>query len=286
MNVMQFYAKLKSELVTWSEMRDEVRAVMVVGSQARVVKSANEHSDLDILLFVSEVGESGEEYLDWMKRRRPIWMVVEDHREESRNWLILYQGGIKVDLAVTPVSEMEALITDGVLWDEMVRGYELLVDKDGFGARMPEANLHQPPIYIPPSEDEFIRRVENYFYGAVYVAKQICKENLWKAKWADIYQQTFLLEMLEWHAHAVSDEPVDTWFRGDFMRDWVDERTWEELNGVFGRFDAADSRRALLASIELFTKLAEETADKLDYRLPVEMINEVRENIEGIITDR
>ncbi|MCC6800254.1 MAG: aminoglycoside 6-adenylyltransferase [Anaerolineae bacterium] len=113
------------------------------------------------------------------------------------------------------------------------------------------------------------------FYGAAYVAKQIKRSNLWKAKWADQIQQRMLLEMLEWHAHATHDSPVDTYHRGAFMRDWASEMTWRELHDVFAHFDAADSRKSLIASMRLFIRLTEETALRLGYEYPRRMVEEV-----------
>ena len=49
--------------------------------------------------------------------------------------------------------------------------------------------------------------------------------------------KTLLLRMLEWHALARSERPVDVWHIGVHMKAWVDERTWTELHAVFSRFD-------------------------------------------------
>lgn len=278
-----FYHQLQSQLVAWAESVQAVSVLLVVGSQARQVKPADEYSDLDISLYVSGNDEYEDEfYLHWMRDFAPVWMILEEHHDETKSWLILYQGGIKVDFSVTPVGALQSLIDEKTLWDDQQRGYQILLDKDGIAVQLPAPTPFSPPPYTPPTQEQFVKRVEGYFYGAVYVAKQIRRDNLWKIKWADQIQQTMLLEMLEWHAHATHDSPVDTYYRGDFMRDWVSETTWQELHSVFAHFDAEDSRTSLLASIRLFTRLTEETAVKLGYEYPQGMVEEVTDYLLGI----
>jgi aminoglycoside 6-adenylyltransferase len=52
------------------------------------------------------------------------------------------------------------------------------------------------------------------------------------------------------------------------MSSWLDAETWQALHGTFGRFDAADSWRALLATTDLLRRLAQEAADRLGYAYP------------------
>lgn len=280
MKARSFYDRLLAHLVAWAEGSADIRTILVVGSQARMVKPADDYSDLDVLLYVTGNREQqADTYLQWMRDFAPVWMIVEEHHDETKSWLILYQGGIKVDFSVTPIRALQPLIAEQRLWDDQQRGYHILLDKDGIAAQLPAPTPFDPPPYTPPTQEQFIQRVEGYCYGAVYLAKQIKRGNLWKAKWADQIQQKMLLDMLEWHAHATHDSPVDTYYRGDFMRDWVSEVTWQELHSVFAHFDATDSRKALLASIRLFTRLTDETAARLGYTYPRKMVAEVTDYI-------
>jgi aminoglycoside 6-adenylyltransferase len=275
-----FYERLQIELVAWAERIAEIRTILVVGSQARQVKPADDYSDLDVSLYViGGFEQKSDTYLQWMRDFAPVWLILDEHHDDTKSWLILYQGGIKVDFGVTPISALQPLIDGKYLWDDQQRGYHILLDKDGIASRLPAPTPFAPPPYTPPTQAQFIKRVESYFYGAVYVAKQIKRHNLWKAKWADQIQQRMLLEMLEWHSHATHDSPVDTYYRGDFMRDWVSEATWQELHSVFAHFDAEDTWNALLASIRLFTRLSEETAARLRYDYPQKMVEEITDYI-------
>jgi aminoglycoside 6-adenylyltransferase len=284
MNTRLFYERLQTELVVWAESIADIRTILIVGSQARQIKPADDYSDLDLSLYVvGNVEQNSQAYLQWLRDFAPVWMILEEQKDETKGWLILYQGGVKVDFSVTPISALQRLIDEKYLWNDQQRGYRILLDKDGIAAQLPPPTPFDPPPYTPPTETQFIKRVEGYFYGVVYVAKQIKRNNLWKIKWADQIQQTMLLEMLEWHAHATQDRPLDTYSRGDFMYDWVSESTWRELHDVFARFDAADSRKSLIASVRLFTRLAEETAAKRGYTYPQSLVREVTDYILGLV---
>ncbi|MCL4248365.1 MAG: aminoglycoside 6-adenylyltransferase [Anaerolineae bacterium] len=283
MNSQTFYGKLKGDLLQWAMSHADVRAILIVGSQARKVKPADAYADLDLDVFITETSKNSDVFINWMREYAPVWTIMlEEWEDGTKNWLILYQGGIKVDFSIAQVGALQQMIEKQDLWDDMVRGYEILLDKDGLAAQLPPPKTFEPPAHVPPTREQFAKRIESYFYGAVYVAKQIKRGNLWKVKWADQIQQTMLLEMLEWHAHAAHGASIDTYYRGDFMRDWVNDATWREIHGVFAQFDAEDSWRAVLASIKLFSRLTQETANQLGYAYPVNMMDEVTAYIRAL----
>ncbi|MCL4248651.1 MAG: aminoglycoside 6-adenylyltransferase [Anaerolineae bacterium] len=71
-----------------------------------------------------------------MRDFAPVWMILEEHHDETKSWLVLYQGGIKDDFVVTPISALQPLIDSKYLWDDQQRGYKTLLDKDGIAARV------------------------------------------------------------------------------------------------------------------------------------------------------
>jgi aminoglycoside 6-adenylyltransferase len=89
--------------------------------------------------------------------------------------------------------------------------------------------------------------------------------------------RTHLLRMIEWHARAMNGPDYDTWYWGRFMERWADPRAVAALPGVFSAYDAAASRRALLATMDLFSSLARETADRMRFPYPDEAERAVSE---------
>ncbi len=82
----------------------------------------------------------------------------------------------------------------------------------------------------------------------------------------DWTMKEMLLEVLEWH--AIASKPTDLWHIGHRMREWIDTKTWQEIGSIFGHFDATDSWRALIATMDLFRRVGRETATQLGLEYP------------------
>lgn len=268
-----FFAEFQRRFVAWVGDLASVRLVLLVGSRARRVHPADEYADLDLEMFGDDIDSAA--VAGWLRAYAPTWAVLERSEHHTREWLALYAGGYKVDVSISPLDEIETLIREQRLWSSQRRGYRALLDRDGYAARLPApspAGILDAPA---PDEATFVSIVEEFWYGAVYVAKQIRRGKLWKAKWADQMQQRALLTMLEWHAQATHPAGIDTWHNGDYMRDWVDDALWGRLHDVFAHFDPADSGRALAAAMHLFNDLAGETARLRGYAYPAALADEV-----------
>ncbi|MBK9124649.1 MAG: aminoglycoside 6-adenylyltransferase [Chloroflexi bacterium] len=277
-----FFDTIKRDIVAWAAGVDDVRAVLVTGSQARQRNPADAYSDLDLELFVRDDFADHAAWIEQVKGYAPVWAVVEEQQDEQRGWLILYEGGLKLDFSTAPVSVLRQLVEEQRLWNSHLRGYDILLDKDGLAARLPAPRPFDVPPFEPPDANAFSQAVDTYFYGAVYVAKQIARHNLWKVKWADQNQQNCLLTMLVWHAQATAAEPIDTWSRGDFMRSWVRDDIWGALHSVFAHFDAPSSWRALFSSIALYTRLARETAAQWAFDFPETRLSAITDYVEQL----
>lgn len=259
---------LKHRLVAWITTQPKFRAVLMVGSQARRDHPADAWSDLDLMLFATDFRE----YLtrtEWLDDLGQVWVCVPQQTGDGDpELLVLFEGGYKVDFVFYPLSELQQLVQAETLPDVYRRGYEVLVDKDGLTAGLPACPFEPDPI-VPPRAETFLATLNAFWYGAVYVAKQIRRRQLWLVKYRDWTMKTHLLRVMEWHARAVNGWAYDTWHDGKFVAEWTDPQTWAALDHVFGHFDAADSWQALLATMDLFRRLAEETAKHLGYPYPV-----------------
>jgi len=77
-----------------------------------------------------------------------------------------------------------------------------------------------------------------------------------------------LRRVLEWHARAIHGPRHDTWMRGRFLEEWADPRAVAALKGVFAHYDPNDLWRALATTMDLFRRLAKETAARLGLAYP------------------
>jgi aminoglycoside 6-adenylyltransferase len=254
-------SEMIERIARWAEARDDVRAAVLIGSRARTDHPADAFSDLDIILLARDAavllddahwsGELGEV---------AITFVEETPVPGIRERRVLYQDGTDIDFAVVPVERVAEVGETGS--DTLARGYRVLVDKDGFTAAF--AEIGPRSSLARPGDDEFSEAVSDFWYHAVWTARKLARGEVFTAKsCCDGYMKSILVRMLEWHAGN-----LDTWHEGRFLEEWADPRVLVELRDAYARYDTDDVERALIATTDLFSWLAQETAGRLGYAYP------------------
>ncbi len=262
--------RLQDAALAWAAEQPDIRAVVRVGSFARAIRPPDALSDLDLILYTATPARY-KDWGDWIAGFGPAWVSVPfEHAGDECEQIAIYEGGAKLDMAFFRLERLKQMAEDGALDEVLGRGYVALLDRDGLAAQLPPAPDAPPPGDLP-DERAYRAAVDHFWYDAAQTAKYLWRGQLWVAKLLDARLKTSLLAMLEWHARALNGPDCDTWLDGRFMADWADPAVYDALHEAFGHFDAADSRRALGASIALFRRLATETAARLGYTYPAEL---------------
>jgi aminoglycoside 6-adenylyltransferase len=255
---------LELRLVRWGENVENVRAMAIVGSQARVEVPSDEWSDVDVVIFASEPAKLLESE-DWVGEFGTVRLTfLEDTAVGGeRERRALYEDGTDIDFSVVPFQAMDHPAVGQVA----ARGVHVLLDKDG----ELERRLAQiPPPSRPPLPDEHELRelVSDFFYHAVWAARKLRRGEIFTAKrCVDSYLENVVIRIVEWRTRA-EDPDVDTWYAGRFIERWADPAAVEEFRLTFARYDEADVRRALFATMDFFRRQAHETADLLGLAYP------------------
>jgi aminoglycoside 6-adenylyltransferase len=266
------YERLLDRFVAWAQTQPDIRAAIIVGSRARVDRPADEWSDLDLLIITTDPGRLLAR-TDWLENLGTPWLTFLEPTATGSGTerRVLFEGGLDVDFVPAPLELVQQFAAGG--WPPeiaavMRRGMRFVLDKDGLATSL-ELPLGEPPAPQPPTQDRFLNLVNDFWYHAVWVAKKLRRGELWTARLCcDSYMKRLVLTMIEWHTGAASGWSGDTWHNGRFLEQWADPRAVEGLRTAFAHYDAADVRRALLATIDLFRWLATETAGQLGYPYP------------------
>ena len=300
--VKKSHEELIERFCKWAETRSDVRAAIVAGSGARIDHSADEWSDLDIIIVTTDP----DHYLsksDWINNFGKPLLTFIDTSSASNDKLrvVLYEGMLDVDFCIVPYEGMQksAQWIDQTIkanadrkalnwiWNVYGRGVRVLIDKDDIAPTFCEvAASVKKPSPPRPTQDEFLEVVNDFYYHAVFAAKHLRRGELWwTVTHLDCRLQHSLLQMIEWHALAEHGWKHDTWFLGRFLEDWAMPEAVEGLRETFARYDEENVKRALLAVIELFQSLARETAIKLSYLYPKEMDKNVTDWIRTCVSE-
>ena len=303
------YEPLIDKFLKWAQAQPDIRAAMVVGSQAWKDHPADEWADLDIILYVTHP----ERYLrqtEWMANMGEVWAKTRNYTAGGEpEWLTTFENGLDVDFVFNSspqmhrktfalllvqkypllmrllprgtASQIEHQVSLGALLFN--RGVRVLLDKKGLIARMRRL-LGQPPSPRQPTEADFLNLTHRFWALAERKAKKICRGELYVAQsWS---LNNLMLPMIEWHARSAHGWETDTWHGGRFLEEWADRRVLEAIGKTFARHDREEMSRSLLATMDLFRWLATETANRLGYPYPTAIDECITELVEGFLSSR
>jgi hypothetical protein len=156
----------------------------------------------------------------------------------------------------------------------------VLIDKTGA-----VAELRLPKIETPrtPDQAEFTALINRLWLDASKTAKFIRRADLWRAKQlCDGEMKQHLLTLLEWHAAARQDRR-DVWYEGRFLAEWADPQILAELPATFAAYEITDLTRALLVTLNVSRRLADELAAQLGLAYSIETDRIVSQHLQDIL---
>jgi aminoglycoside 6-adenylyltransferase len=240
-------------VAAWAAARDDVRAVLLVGSQARVDTPADQFSDVDLALFVDVpkrylrdvtwIGSFGEPLLTFLEP------TAVGGFEERR---VLFRDGLEVDFSILPAAVAKKPPPEAAA--VLARGFSVIYDD--IGLAVPE------PAGSTPSSTRGQAQLDqlsnDFWYHLLWGAKKLRRGELLLAKQAcDCYLTERIVELARWRSHG-----EDTWHGYRFFERWAGEETAQALAPTFARYDAAEIGRALRAKGELFGELEHDVAQR------------------------
>ncbi len=281
--ITSVYTHLEQHFAAWALTQPSIAAVIVVGSRARSDHPADEWSDLDLVVFAGDASS----YLrdsTWLNTFGPVVAVVANSfGQRDREWIALYEDGSKLDVAFLSIDPAAATTLQAMLAAfpypvVLQRGVRVLVDQTGSAEGVPQIATPQLPTQL-----EFAALIDRMRLDAVKTAKFIRRRDLWRAKQlCDGEMKQHPLTMLEWHA-AVQLDQRDIWYKGRFLSEWADPQAMGELPATFATYDAADLQRALIATLDLFRRLAYDVVGQLGYTYHRQTDQFVDEHIRSIL---
>jgi aminoglycoside 6-adenylyltransferase len=264
------------QFAEWGAARDAVRAMVLTSSRAVPNAPVDLFSDYDVILILRDshpfhedrawLGDFGSVLAAY---RDPI--MIEDGWEKS-GYVVQYENGFKADFTLWPVQVLQKIATDPQLPAEFDAGYQIILDKDQLttGLRAPTYAAYIPK---PPSQSDYLAKIEDLFLDCAYVAKFLWRDDMMAAKYIldNIMKQEYLLPMLEWHAEIAHNWSVKPGPYGRRLKGWLRSDLWAELEGTYTDADVAANWDALYRTIALMRRVAIEVGQNLGYVYPQDL---------------
>jgi aminoglycoside 6-adenylyltransferase len=281
---------MRSKITDWLGRQNDIRLALMVGSRAGGGRT-DPLSDFDISLF----GETGQAPADdqWLDGLAPYWICIHDHfiwegageRPEISTRLVIFDPGIKVDFAFHPVRLADEMMAIGQLTKTYDAGFEIIVDKDGRGGKLPRPSGKSYWVGAP-SAKEFHLACDEFWFESYHVAKYLYRRELWVARIREAAMKKWLLKMMEWNAAAKSGFSLATKNDGKNWSTWANPSWLSRFPGCFGGGDPDSAERSLYATMDWFRELGEETATALHIPWSDQPGSKIRNFIQNLIPSK
>jgi aminoglycoside 6-adenylyltransferase len=268
----------------WAERRPDLAGALLVGSQARDDHPADEWSDLDLVLIVDDPTP----YLadeSWLgELGTPVATFLEPTVAGQTERRALFDDGLDVDMPVLSLDAAETFLAEqaGPIGTVLRRGVQVLLDRDGW---LTERVARIAATHLPgglPDQAALDQVVNDFWYHVLWTARKSRRGELWvAAECCDGHLKRLLLEVLAWHARAISG--ADTWHGARFIEEWLDPALQARLRATFAGYDAERLPGALWATAELFRDLARELAARVQLAYAEDVDRRVSEMVRGTL---
>jgi len=240
------FVPIMEELINLSNLDDEIRTIIIVGSQARTYTPADEWSDLDVVMFV----QNPDEYLlqtKWLESLgEPMITFLENTAvgggTERR---VMFDSGLDVDFSVFSASSFDELMSKDEVQNVLAKGYKVLVDKDN---RMEDKTHHHvvPTPAFPPSSFQIQNDIHDFWYHAIRASTKLRRGEILVAKSdCDTYMLHLLLNMLRVKVRLEKGEDYETWYGYRFFEKWADPKDVERFTSLFPHYDEKEIWQSL-----------------------------------------
>lgn len=257
-------AALLRKIIGWAESDPDIRRLLLVGSRAREA-NPDELADVDVQVY-SQRPDRFTDDQRWLSDLGDVAVCVRDEYADGivrvPTRLVVFTTGAKIDFAFYPAGALSTGIRAGL-------PYRTLVDKDPGDPAASAIGMRR--AVAPPDATEFRRVVDEFWFEAYHVAKYGARGEMWLAAERDWATNQFLLRMICWHERYVRGRIIDQDDEG--KRATMADDTWQGLQRSLADFDSR---------MDLFRRLATETAPALGFTYPADVDSRLSALIESI----
>jgi aminoglycoside 6-adenylyltransferase len=200
---------------------------------------------------------------------------------------VIYDDAVKIDYTVWPVELLQRVAAQERLPDMLDVGYRVLLDKDGATSGWPSPT-YRAHIPARPTEQEYRELVEEFWWGATYVAKALWREEVVFAKFVLDHDMKFgaLRRFLEWRIEIEHDWSVRPGAYGRGLEHWLPSDLRSELARTYVGAEIEENWAALFRTTALFRRIATEVGESLGYAYPQRVDDQVTAHLHAVQSRR
>lgn len=265
------YAETLERIRTWCKRESNIAGAVIIGSQARRELTADNWSDLDLMLFVHDVAPLLNTR-DWLDPFGHAVCIFNETVPLPYDWdwhvrRVLYDDYRDIDFSLLPYACLNEVLL--VNREIMAKGYGVIYDSaEGELASQIQASIDAmgdtPPFSLTPQD--FDNTLNDLLFHIIWAFKKIKRNELWVAvRCINFYIGSLLLRLVEWHNATVSCTSSHISYDGRFLEARTDEAIRERLRYCVTKYDAQDAVDTLGHLLDTAQFLAEQIAEHNGY---------------------
>lgn len=263
---------LVDKIVAFARADEDIRAVILEGSFA-VHFQVDELSDYDINIYALNF----EHYLlddRWLSRIGDVLLYQKEHFQFYETTiptrLVLFRDQQRVDFSFWHLTLLAEMIRGEKQYESYSNGYQILVDKDRLAEQLKSPN-GTGFVISPPSRDEFLQTLYDFWFEACCLAKYLSRRDLWYAKLIENrYIKDYLYRMALWDHQAAKAWQPDRLLHteGKRFEKWASSELIDAVSRCFSRYDVDETWSSLFATMDVFHRLARQISHRLHFEYP------------------
>lgn len=255
---MNTYHQLEIAVCGWSETRNDILAVLVVGSRAQSSANVDALSDLDLIILGTNIRPLTED-ISWLAQFGDIWLArLSPGGRGDPEWMIIYEGGYKLDLLLIQL-EVETRRHSGDLefhyGKVLNRGFRII------HGELVNFRLSEPLILDTniSKQDNIRIKTDDLLLFSFQVAKCTLRNDLWRAHRFLFQLREEMLRLFEQYTY-LSDIPsggnkVDTWYEGRHIEAWLDPKWMKQVPVLFPGYSSSELLQCTIDCLDLLDDL-------------------------------
>ncbi|MBN2876461.1 MAG: aminoglycoside 6-adenylyltransferase [Bacilli bacterium] len=251
-------------ILQFAKENDNIRALVLQGSFVNDNVLKDDFSDLDPLFYVRDTSQFITKN-DWKQYFGKPMSEFSDEGvvRDGLKWytrLTIFDDGFKIDFGFQSV-ELAKYANDMQL-------YRIYLDKDDILPK-PEVTDERKFYVIRPTEEQFLARINAFFYDSSYVVKALARNEMYFVKYMEsVIRDDKIKILLDWYIGLDYDFKVNTGIMGRYFRRYLDDEIWNMMLRTYSNGERTKSAEGLMAMFDLVHKLGIKIAEKLDFEYP------------------
>lgn len=277
------YKQTITHLISFAEDNPDIEAIIMVGSQCRRIKPADEYSDLDVIVCTTDPGK----YInnaDWINYfGNPVCSFIEITFDGDKERRVLYDDNRDIDFPFLPIDLKQPFnfLHNPDILSILESGYRVLYDRSNILVNKIKDALKKRRKDKPGHSKKEIKNIVNDFnYHIIWAVKKLRRKELWTAvNCINNYLNKLLLHMIRYYIAMCNGHEIK-WPVGRFLEDYIPDDFKQKLKSCFCRYDESEALKSIHVLCGFFNELVKQVYEKLGYNYEPGQLITVRKFID------